>query len=179
MVQAQLAAERLLATGENIAAVYVTSLQRTRQTAEPLVSVLGVEPIVEPDLREVGLGEWEGGEFRRRVADEDPIALEMYERQRWDMIPGGEPLDEFRARVRRGITRIAETHPDRVVVAYVHGGVIGEVINLATGSTGFAFASAANASISHIVVDGDRWMVQCFNDTSHLSPTFSAAGSIG
>lgn len=179
IVQAQQAAERLLATGENIAAVYVTSLRRTQQTAEPLVAVLGLEPTVEPDLREVGLGQWEGGEFRRRVADDDPVAVEMYERQRWDVIPGAEPLDDFRARVHRGITRIAGTHPDEVVVAYVHGGVIGEVVNLATGSSGFAFTASANASISHVVVDGERWLVQCFNDTSHLSPTFSAAASIG
>ena len=54
-----------------------------------------------------------------------------------------------------------------------------EVINLATGSTGFAFTGAANASISHVVVAGDVWSVRCYTDTSHLSPTFSSAGSIG
>ena len=76
--QAELVAERLVSTGERIAAIYVTTLQRTRQTAEPLARRLGIEPLVEPDLREVFLGDWEGGEFRRRVIDQDPIALAMF-----------------------------------------------------------------------------------------------------
>ena len=173
--QAELAAQRLIDTGERIAAVYVTTLQRTVQTAAPLVEWLGLTPIVEADLREVFLGDWEGGEFRKRVADGDPIAQLMYVEQRWDVIPGGEPAHQFRNRVQRGIERIAAAHPDELVVAVVHGGVIGEVMNIATGSTGFAFTGADNASISHVVITADRWAVRCWNDTSHLSPTFSTA----
>ena len=173
--QAALAAQRLIDTGERIAAVYVTTLQRTVQTAAPLVDRLGLAPIVEADLREVFLGDWEGGEFRKRVADGDPIAQLMYVEQRWDVIPGGEPAHQFRNRVQRGIERIASAHPDELVVAVVHGGVIGEVMNIATGSTGFSFTGADNASITHMVVTADRWVVRCWNDTSHLSPTFSTA----
>ncbi len=173
--QAALAAQRLVDAGERIAAVYVTTLQRTVQTAAPLVEQLGLAPIVEADLREVFLGDWEGGEFRKRVADGDPIAQLMYVEQRWDVIPGGEPAHQFRNRVQRGIERIAAAHPDELVVAVVHGGVIGEVVNIATGSTGFSFTGADNASITHIVVTADRWVVRCWNDTSHLSPTFSTA----
>jgi probable phosphoglycerate mutase len=173
--QAALAAQRLIDTGERIAAVYVTTLQRTVQTAVPLVERLGLDPIVEADLREVFLGDWEGGEFRKRVADGDPIAQLMFVEQRWDVIPGGEPAHQFRNRVQRGIERIAAAHPDELVVAVVHGGVIGEVMNIATGSTGFSFTGADNASITHVVVTADRWMVRCWNDTSHLSPRFSTA----
>lgn len=173
--QAALAAQRLIDAGERIAAVYVTTLQRTVQTAAPLVERLRLTPIVEADLREVFLGDWEGGEFRKRVADGDPIAQLMYVEQRWDVIPGGEPAHQFRNRVQRGIERIATAHPDELVVAVVHGGVIGEVMNIATGSTGFSFAGADNASITHMVVTADRWVVRCWNDTSHLSPTFSTA----
>ncbi len=76
-VQAEQAADRLIATGERISAIYVTTLQRTHQTAAPLAARLGLEPIVEPELREVFLGDWEGGEVRKRLADGDPIALKM------------------------------------------------------------------------------------------------------
>jgi probable phosphoglycerate mutase len=175
VIQAPQAAGRLGATGERLSAVYVTTLQRTAQTAAPLLERLGQQPIIEPDLREVFLGEWEGGELRRRVADGDPIAERMYREQRWDVIPGGEQLGEFDARVRRGIGRIAAAHPDELVVAVVHGGVIGQVLNIASGREGFSFLGADNASISHVVVEPTRWVVRCFNDTSHLSPTFSAA----
>src|SRR5262245_6075119 len=60
--QAVLLADRLV--HERIDAIYVTSLQRTHQTAAPLAERLGLELIEEPDLREVYLGDWEGGEFR-------------------------------------------------------------------------------------------------------------------
>ena len=172
--QAEQMAERLVSTGESIAAIYVTKLTRTQQTAAPLAGRLRLDPIVDPDLHEVFLGDWEGGEFRRRVADGDPIAAQMYERQRWDVIPNGEPADLFEARVRRGVQRIATAHADQLAVAVVHGGVIGQAMNIATGSQGFAFNGAANASITHLVVEPSRWIVRCYNDTAHLWPTFGA-----
>src|SRR5687767_14792189 len=103
--QAAAVAERL--QHEDISAIYVTTLQRTAQTAAPLADKLGLTPMVEPDLREVHLGEWEGGVFRKHVAEGHPIALRMRLEQRWDVIPGAEPADAFRERVRRGITSIA------------------------------------------------------------------------
>ncbi len=174
-VQATAVADRLVATGERIVAIYVTTLTRTHQTAAPLAERLGLEPIVEADLREVFLGDWEGGEFRHRVADEDPIAVKMFETGRWDVIPNGEPSVDFDARVRAGVERIAAAHAGELVVAVVHGGVIGQIMNIAAGTTGFGFGGADNASISHIVIEADRWRVRCFNDTSHLGPRFSAA----
>jgi probable phosphoglycerate mutase len=121
----------------------------------------------------VFLGEWEGGEFRRRVIDQDPIALAMFEAGRWDVIPGAEPDDDFRERVRRGIERIAAAHPDELVVAVVHGGVIGQAMNIASNASGFGFSGADNASISHLVITPARWIIRCFNDTAHLSERFS------
>jgi len=174
-LQAEQVAERLVSTGERIAAVYVTTLTRTHQTAAPLLAQIGQEAIVEADLREVFLGDWEGGLLRHKIADGDPIAEQMYIEQRWDVIPNAEPAAQFEARVRNGIERIVAAHPDQLVVAVVHGGVIGQVMKIATGSTGFAFNGADNASISHLVVTDERWTVRCFNDTSHLSPTFSSA----
>ncbi len=173
--QAERVADRLVSTGERISAVYVTTLTRTHQTAAPLIARLGHDPVVEPDLREVFLGDWEGGVLRHKIADEDPIALRMYTEGRWDVIPNAEPAEQFAARVRGGIERIAAAHPDQLVVAVVHGGVIGQVMNLATGTSGFAFNGADNASITHLVVDGDRWIIRCFNDTSHLSARFSSS----
>jgi probable phosphoglycerate mutase len=164
--QAERVADRL--AGEDLAAVYVTTLRRTAQTAAPLAKRLELTPIVEPDLREVYLGEWEGAAFRKHTSELHPVAVQMATEQRWDVIPGAETTDAFRARVRRGITRIAEAHPNQRVAVVVHGGVIGMIMALATGAENFAFVGADNASISEIVVLGDRWTVRRFNDTAHL-----------
>jgi probable phosphoglycerate mutase len=166
-VQARRVGERL--AGEPIAAIYITTLQRTAQTAAPLAAKLGLEPRVEADLREVNLGEWEGGGLRKHAHGGHPIVARVFAEQRWDVIPGAEPTDAFNARVRAGIERIAAAHPDELVAAVVHGGVIGSVLAQASGSTGLAFAGADNGSISEIVVMGDRWVVRRYNDTAHLS----------
>src|SRR5437763_14144497 len=52
--------------GEDIDAIYVSPLRRTAETAEPLGRRLGMAPTVERDLREVHLGEWEGGVYREK-----------------------------------------------------------------------------------------------------------------
>jgi len=164
--QALRLADRL--ASEEIAAIYVTSLRRTAQTAAPLAAKLGVTPAVVPDLREVFLGEWEGSAFRKNITEAHPIAVQMMTEQRWDVIPGAESTEAFSERIKRGITGIADAHPNQRVAVVVHGGVIGIIMAMASGAGNFAFVGADNASISQIVVHGDRWIVRRFNDTAHL-----------
>ena len=102
--QAERVAERL--RGEPLRALFVTPLQRTAQTAAPLAAATGLEPVVIEDLREVHLGEWEGGEYRRRMHERDPVAMRALMEERWDVDPrrraDGPPR---RARRPRGSTR--------------------------------------------------------------------------
>jgi len=160
---------------ERIDAIYVTNLRRTVETASALAALLDIEPIVEPDLREVHLGEWEGGRFRKHVAELDPIAVRMFEEERWDVIPGAEPATTFAARVRGAVERIVARHPDQRVAVFSHGGTIGEILAQAARSRPWAFTGADNASISHLVVTPTRWVVRRFNDTSHLEATLTTA----
>jgi probable phosphoglycerate mutase len=164
--QAALVSERLAA--EPLDAVYISTLRRTAETADPLVRLLGITPVVEPGLREIFLGEWEGGTFRERVADRHELAVRLFAEQRWDVIPGAEPSESFSERVADAVARIAAAHPDQRVVAFTHGGVIAETLAQATGSQRFAFLGADNASISHLVITDARWILRRFNDTAHL-----------
>ncbi len=170
--QARRVGERLAAEhrdGVDIDAVYVTTLQRTHQTAERLLELLGREAGVVPELREVHLGEWEGT-FRARVSSGDPVFAQVLAEERWDLIPGAEAADAFRERLRAGIQAIAAANPDGRVVAVVHGGVIGQLLAMATGSRGFAFVGADNGSISELVVlPGGNWQVRRYNDVAHLT----------
>ena len=153
-------------------AIFVTPLRRTGQTAEPLVAATGLEPQVVPELREVHLGEWEGGELRIRAAHGDPLLARVLSEQRWDVIPGAESMEAFAERVRAGIERVvAATGPGRAA-AFVHGGVIGEACHQATGSRRFAFVYADNGSITRLAVMPDgRWLLRGFNDIAHLADT--------
>lgn len=158
-----------------IDAIYVTSMRRTHETAAPLAEHLRLTPIVEPELREIHLGEWEGGLFRVKAAENDPIYIQMQEQQRWDVIPGGEPHDQIRERVAASLKRIHQQHPDQLVVAVLHGGIIGHIVAQATGAQPFSFTGCDNGSISHVVMLGDRIMVRRFNDSAHLHETDQAS----
>jgi 2,3-bisphosphoglycerate-dependent phosphoglycerate mutase len=158
--------DRLAEAG--IDAIYVTTLRRTAQTAGPLAERLGLTPAVEPELREVYLGEWEGGLYRKMVADFHPIAQRMFAEERWDVIPGAESLVSFDGRVKAAIGRIAAEHPGQRVAVFTHGGVIGQALALATGSRPFAFNAADNASVSRVIVTSPTWYIRTFNDTAHL-----------
>jgi probable phosphoglycerate mutase len=166
--QAEAVAERLAA--EPVAAIFVTPLRRTAQTAAPLAARTGLEPRPLEELCEVHLGEWEGGELRVRLGRRDPLALRLLEEERWDVIPRAEPAEALAARVRAGVESVvAATGPGGVAVAVVHGGVIGEACRQATGSRPFAFVHADNGSITRLVVLTDgRWLLRSFNDTAHL-----------
>ena len=100
----------------------------------------------------------------------DPIFQRIFTEQRWDVIPGAEPHEEFDERVWRGFQRIVAAHPDQRVMVVAHGGVIGQLLHRVTGSTRFAFSGADNASISEIVASPERIVLRRYNDVSHLLP---------
>jgi 2,3-bisphosphoglycerate-dependent phosphoglycerate mutase len=165
--QAELVGLRL--ANEPFDALYVTNLQRTAQTAAPLVARCGMTPVVDADLREVFLGDWEGGLLRAKAADNDPVFQRVMAEQRWDVIPGAESRAVFGGRLRRVIDRIAAAHPGGRVVIFSHGAAIGEIMAQACGSEPFAFVGPDNASISRLVVSTERWIIRGYNDTAHLA----------
>ena len=168
VAQAEAVAVRL--AREDLRAIFVTPLQRTHASAAPLSARTGLPPAVVPDLVEVSLGEWEGGEFRIRMAEGDPIAIQAVSEERWEVIPGAESMEALAERVRVGIQAVvALAGPDTRVAAIVHGGVIGEVCRQATGSRPFAFVHADNGSLTRLIVLPDGgWLLRSFNDTAHL-----------
>lgn len=164
--EAKAVAQRL--QHEQISAIYTTPLTRTKQTAQPLADALGLEPREEAELREVFLGEWDGTEYRIRARQGDPLVKRVLREQDWGVIPGAESRQDVCARVAAGINRIAAAHTDQRVVAFVHGGVIGAALHLATNADPFAFIASCNASVNHLVITPDRWILRRFNDTGHL-----------
>lgn len=163
---------------DEVHGIFASTLRRTQESAAPLAGALGLEPVIVRDLREVFLGDFEGGEYRVRAGRGDPIIKQVFAEERWDAIPGAEPWDSFGARVRAGIERIvAEVGAETTAVAFLHGAVIGEICRQATASRPFAFVHADNGSVSRLVVFEDgRWLLRTFNDISHLTVKTGPAG---
>ncbi len=175
-VQAELVAESL--REEPISAIFVSTLRRTAETAAPLAAALGLEPVALADLREVFLGDFEGGVYRIKTAEGDPVIKEVFEREAWSAIPNAEAFEDFGPRITRGVEEmVRQVGPDRAAVAVLHGAVIGQLCRQATASRPFAFVHADNGSVSRLVVGAyGRWLLRSFNDISHLSARAGATG---
>jgi alpha-ribazole phosphatase len=112
--------ERL--AGRNISACYSSDLIRCAVGAEIIASRLGLTPILEPGLRELDIGQWEGKtwaelqskyplEWQARIAD-----IVNYR------VPGGESLNDLHARIMPVINAIVERHRGEDVLVVAHGG---------------------------------------------------------
>jgi broad specificity phosphatase PhoE len=110
-----------LLTGKQFAAIYSSDLLRSRQTAELIAETLGLDIILEPRLREIDLGEWEGMLSRDIEArcpeelaarDHDPLHAHA---------PRGESLLEVAERVIAAINDITKKYPDGSILIVSHG----------------------------------------------------------
>ncbi len=165
--QAELLALRLAT--EPFDGLYISTLQRTAQTAAPLVARSGMTPVVDADLREIFLGEWEGGLLRQKAHDRDPMLEQVWLEQRWDVIPGAESREVFGGRLRHAIERIAVAHP---------GGAWWSSATVPPSPKCWPRPAAPSPSRSctpttrpsrGCVVAPDRWIVRSYNDTAHLA----------
>jgi len=168
--QASRLARRL--RGRNFRALYVSDLRRCQETAAPLSPTLSLQPQLREDLREVGLGEWEGltaAEIRERYP-------ELWERwatkPSWDVVPGSAGSKKFERRVAAAVEDIFSRHPHGDVLIVTHGGVIQVVLRQAIGqasSDGLFVFKIQNCSISVLERDvNGRLVISLVNDTSHL-----------
>ena len=103
----------------------VTSdLARAQQTAAYVAKETGLEPELDARLREGRLGE------RQTLTHEEYAALAPEEFAAfvagdWDVVPGGEPLAEVRARMSEVLGELLEATPaGETTVAVSHGGAI-------------------------------------------------------
>lgn len=143
-----------------------TPLGRTRATAAAIFAAgYPAQPLaVEPDLAEQHLGEWQGithEELTRRLrAPPHPFWPHAAE----ERPPGGESLDDVRARVGPAIERLADAGGEHVVVA--HGGSIRAALAHALGLTArqALMFSVRNLSLTTLERHGAHWRVVSVNE---------------
>ncbi|MEZ4404337.1 MAG: histidine phosphatase family protein [Kofleriaceae bacterium] len=173
--QAEAAAVELARRGPTV--VVTSDVVRAAQTAAPIAARLGVEPRLEPGLRERSLGVFDGLAFAeaearypeqwRRLVARDP-----------DAVPeGGELASAVFARVSQALARICADHAGQKVVVVSHGLAMFHAFSYVCGlgvprPDASVFVLVDNASITHLehrpVEAGDRWRIVTVNDTAHL-----------
>ena len=109
--------------GKRPGACFSSPLQRCTATARAAIAGLRLPLEVDPDLREVDFGAWEGLSFAE-IAGRDAAAVDRWARFAPDFrFPGGESVADFQARITAAADRMAAA-PQETVVAFTHGGVI-------------------------------------------------------
>ena len=150
------------------ASLVVSPLRRTCETAG---IALGRDAhfTVDPDLREIDFGRWEGMSFAEILAD-DPTAVDRWAALAEDFtFPEGESIGNFRRRIGKAAGRIA-ADPAGTVVAVTHGGVIRFLIChfLGLPDRAHLLFDVQPASLSEIRIDGGRGVLTLLNGRRHL-----------
>jgi probable phosphoglycerate mutase len=153
---------------ERFDALFASDLSRAHDTARRIAAQSGATIRLDSRLRERHYGRFEGltwVEIKLKYRDE-------YERYRGpafqgSVIPGGELLEDFKARVMEVMQEIAADRAHALVVA--HGGLVDlmyrEAMHL-DRETPRDYA-LPNASVNRFRYDG-AWKVEVFGDVGHL-----------
>lgn len=119
--QAEAVGFRLAA--EHIDAVVSSDLERARVTAQAIARHHDLPVLEDADLRENGLGVWEGLTYTE-VRAQNPELLARWQVEPDAAAPGGETTYQVHERVKRALTRWQARYPEGNVVWSTHGGFI-------------------------------------------------------
>ncbi len=149
-------------------AIYASNLVRTQQTAAPVLDGRELDLVIRPDLREVFLGDWEGGVFRQKAADRDPDWQRFLDTGRWDVIPAAESDAALRSRMVAAVDTIADDHEGESVLVVSHGGAINAFLAEILGVPRTQFTAVENTGVTIVRYGQGRRMLVTVNDTHHL-----------
>ncbi len=168
---------RVLA-GVRLRAVYSSPLTRAFETALAVAAPHGLSVVTDGDLREIGLGAWEGltsAQITGRFGD-------MIARRRQDpegvVPPGGESLSQVQVRVMGALQTILGWHPDATIAVVAHGAVNKMVLLSALGAPLDSYwrLRQDNGAINIVEFDGGRPCVRVVNETAHLADSHVESG---
>lgn len=108
---------------EKFEAIYSSDLQRTRNSAEFIGKVHGLEPVTYPELRELSFGTWEGMSVSEVEAKYPGQMKERMESVAAFQADGGETYSQLQARVIPKFEEIVARHINDQIVMVYHGGV--------------------------------------------------------
>lgn len=108
---------------ENIAAVYVSPLQRARETGEAVARKFGLNVVPCNEFMEISFGEWEGLTYEEINAAWPDVHSGMFDRPDIVRCPQGEGFFDVQARAATKLMELVQKHKDETFVIAAHGGV--------------------------------------------------------
>lgn len=130
--QAKAVAARIAALFKDVAAVYASPLERTRETAAPIARELGLKIVTEKGLLEVDIGDWTG--LKLKDAAKLPEWKAVQQRPSGFCFPNGESFIQMQARIVETVERLQQAHSGSTIVIVSHGDPIKVAISSALGA---------------------------------------------
>jgi alpha-ribazole phosphatase len=166
--QAELAGQYF--KGMEIHAVYSSPLSRARETAEAIARVhhLKVEPL--EAMTDMSFGDWEG-HAHQEVREKDAETYRQWvESPHVVRLPGGESLDDVRARSMTSLEELVRNQPGKKLVLVSHRVVCKVLICAILGldNSHFWQITQDTAAINLIQYKNGKYILSLMNETCHL-----------
>jgi probable phosphoglycerate mutase len=131
VAQAERVAERLTELARKPVALYVSPLERTRETAAPIARALRLRAHVERGLLECDFGLWTGKKLN--LLAKKPEWRAVQHAPSTFRFPEGESFTEMQLRMWTTLERVAARHRNRTVVVVSHADPIKAAVTYAQG----------------------------------------------
>ena len=131
VAQAEAAAARI-AQLRDVAAVYASPLERTRETARPIAAARGLKVQIHRGLLECDFGDWTGAKLTDLRKLPEWRTVQSY--PSGFRFPGGESFTEMQTRMVGAIDELVARHPGQTIVAVSHADTIKAALAQALGT---------------------------------------------
>lgn len=162
-------AARAVADAWPDARVVSSDLQRCRETAAPLLELLGADEVTDPGLRERHFGAWTG-RLRTEIEREWPEHWARW-RAGEDVLGelGGETDAQLGDRVEAALRRLLDAgSADRSLVCVTHGGPVWHGTHRLAGLAFGSLGGVSNACITVLAVHRHGLHLTHWNQVTHL-----------
>jgi probable phosphoglycerate mutase len=169
LAQAEATGRRVAAEWQPVA-IYTSPLSRAVNTAEAIARHYSLPVQPHPGLADIDYGQWQGlspEEARQRWPEEIDA---WYNQPHQARIPGGETLDDLRARLMRTVHELASRHLGETIVLVGHT-VINRIILLGVlglSNERFWRIQQDTCAINVFEAEKEDFVLVSLNDTCHL-----------
>lgn len=152
-------------------AIYASPLERTMETAQAIAAhypTLRVEPL--EGIGEVRFGDWQGAKLKDLRRQSLWQTVQVYPSRA--QFPAGEAIRQAQVRAVDAIEALVQRHPGQRVAVVSHSDIIKLIVTyyLSAPIDAFQRVEVSPASLTVLVLHGDRPTLVRLNDTSFLPP---------